>query len=100
VDIVHDVMKESGRVLPRPSVVFHVNALADTSLVARALSHYTSVKQGKVSLNSMTHEATKFVGLHISHMHQYIIKCLFIWTQSTWALIDTGGGYHRGPLNL
>jgi hypothetical protein len=27
-------------------------------------------------------------------------KCLFIQTQPTWALIDTGGGYHLGVLNL
>jgi hypothetical protein len=29
VDIVHDAIKESGRVLPHPSVVFNVNASAD-----------------------------------------------------------------------
>jgi hypothetical protein len=34
---VHDAVKESGRVLPRPSVIFHAYALADTPWVAR---HY------------------------------------------------------------
>jgi hypothetical protein len=34
---VHDAVKESGRVLPRPSAVFHAYALADTPWVAR---HY------------------------------------------------------------
>jgi hypothetical protein len=41
-----------------------------------------------------------FAGLHISHMRQYIIKCLFIRTQLTRVLIDTSGGYHLGALNL
>jgi hypothetical protein len=27
-------------------------------------------------------------------------KCLFIQTQSTWSLIDTGGGYHLEVLSL
>jgi hypothetical protein len=25
---------------------------------------------------------------------------LFIWTQPTWGLIDTGGGYHLRALNF
>jgi hypothetical protein len=37
VAIVHDVVKESGWVLPRPSVVFHTYASADTPWVAQ---HY------------------------------------------------------------
>jgi hypothetical protein len=40
----------------------------------------------------MTHDATKFAGTHKSHTRQYIIKCLFIQTQSMRALIDTCGG--------
>jgi hypothetical protein len=32
---VHNAVKESGQVLPRPSAVFHVYASADTSWVAR-----------------------------------------------------------------
>jgi hypothetical protein len=35
---VHDVVKESGRVLPRPSAVFHAYASVDTPWVAQ---HYT-----------------------------------------------------------
>jgi hypothetical protein len=27
-------------------------------------------------------------------------KCLFIWTQLTWALNDTGGDYHLGAPNI
>jgi hypothetical protein len=57
---VHDVTKKLGRVLPRPSVVFHAYASVDTPWVARALSHCTPVKQGKVSSNSSTHKGTQF----------------------------------------
>jgi hypothetical protein len=32
---VHDAVKESGRVLPHPSVIFHAYASADTPWVAR-----------------------------------------------------------------
>jgi hypothetical protein len=57
---IHDVTKKPGRILPRPSAVFHTYASADTPWVAKTLSHYTSVKQGKVSSNLSTHEATQF----------------------------------------
>jgi hypothetical protein len=59
VAIVHDVDKESGQVLPHPSAVFHAYASVDTLCVAQILSHYTSMKRGKVSSNSVTHEATQ-----------------------------------------
>jgi hypothetical protein len=57
---IHDMTKKPGRVLPRPSAVFHVYVSADTPWVARTLSHCTPVKEGKVSSNSLTHEATQF----------------------------------------
>jgi hypothetical protein len=57
---IHDVIKKSGRVLPCPSVVFHVYASTGTPGVARTLSHCTPMKRGKVSSNSSTHEATQF----------------------------------------
>jgi hypothetical protein len=60
VAIVHNVVKELGRVLPHPSVIFHAYALTDTPWVAQALSHCTPVKPGKVSSNSLTNEATQF----------------------------------------
>jgi hypothetical protein len=44
VAIIHDVTKKPGRVLPRPSAIFHTYASADTPWVALTLSHYTSVK--------------------------------------------------------
>jgi hypothetical protein len=57
---IHDVTKKPGRVLSRPSAIFHAYASADTPWVAWTLSQYTSVKEGKVSSNSSTHEATQF----------------------------------------
>jgi hypothetical protein len=42
--------------------------------VARTLSHYTSVKRGKVSSNSATVETTKFARPYKSRMRQYIIN--------------------------
>jgi hypothetical protein len=96
---VHDAVKKSGQGLPRPSAVFHAYASADTPWVARTLSHYTSVKRGKVSSNSSTHEATQF-GNSICSICVSTFKCLFIRTQLMWALINTGGGYHLEVLNI
>jgi hypothetical protein len=96
---VHDVVKESGRILPRPSVVFHVYASGDTLWVAWTLSHCTPMKWGKVSSNPSTHEATKF-GNSICLVCVSTFKCLFIRAQPTRALTDTGGGYHLRALNF
>jgi hypothetical protein len=57
---IHDVTKNPGQVLPHPSAVFHAYASADAPWVSQTLSHYTSVKRGKISSNSLTHEATQF----------------------------------------
>jgi hypothetical protein len=96
---VHDEANKSGQVLPQPSVIFHVYASADTPWVAQTLSHCTPVKRGKVSSNSSTHEATKF-GDSICPVCISTFKCLFIRTQPTRALTDTGGGYNLGALNF
>jgi hypothetical protein len=90
---IHDMTKKPGRVLPHPSVVFHAYASADTPWVARTLSHYTSVKRGKISSNSLTYEATQF-GDSICPVCVSTFKCLFNRAQPTRSLIDTGGGYH------
>jgi hypothetical protein len=49
--------------------------------------------------NSATDEATKF-GDSICPVFVSTFKCLFIRTQLTWALTDTGGGYHLGAPNF
>jgi hypothetical protein len=96
---VHDVIKESGQVLPHPSAVFHMYASVDTPWVARTLSHCAPVKRGKVSSDSLTHEATQY-GDSICPICVSTFKWLFIQTQPTRALIDTGGGYHLGAPNF
>jgi hypothetical protein len=96
---IHDMTKKPGRVLPRPSVVFHAYASVDTPWVARTLSHYTSVKCGNVSSNSLTHEATQF-GYSICLVCVSIFKCLFNRAQPMRTLIDTGGCYHLKALNF
>jgi hypothetical protein len=95
--IVHDEVKESGRVLPHP--VFHVYASADTPRVTRALSHCTPVKWGKVSSNPLTDKVTKF-GDSICPVCVSTFKCLFIRTQPTETLTDICGGYHLGAPNF
>jgi hypothetical protein len=95
VAIVHDVVKESGRVLHRPSDIFHAYASADTPWVARTLSHCTPVKRSKVLSNPSAHEGTKF-GDSICPVCVSTFKCLFIRAQPTWALTNIGRGYHLG----
>jgi hypothetical protein len=96
---IHDVTKKPGRALPRPNAVFHAYASADTPWVARTLSHYTSVKWGKVSFNSSTHEATQF-GDSICPVRVSTFKWLFNRAQPMQALIVIGGGYHLEALNF
>jgi hypothetical protein len=99
VAIVHDVVKESGWVLPHPSVIFHVYASADTQWVAQTLSHCTPVKRDKVSFSSSTHKATKF-GDSIFLVRVSTFKCLFNRAHPMRALTDTSGGYHLEALNF
>jgi hypothetical protein len=96
---IHNVTKKPGRVLPRPSAVFHAYASADIPWVAWTLSRFISVKWGKVSSNSSKYEATQF-GDSICPVCASTFKCLFIRTQPTQTLIDTGGGYHLKALNI
>jgi hypothetical protein len=96
---VHDAVKESSRIRPHPSTIFHMYASADTLCVARTLSHYTPMKWGKVSSNPSAHEATKFED-SICLVSVSTFKCSVIRTQLTWTLTDTGGGYHLGALNF
>jgi hypothetical protein len=99
VAIIHDVINEPVRVLPRPSVIFHTYASADTPWVARTLSHCTPMKRRKMSSNLLTHDATQF-GDSICLVCVSTFKCLFNRAQPTRAIIDTGGGYHPGAPNL
>jgi hypothetical protein len=96
---VHDVVKESDRVLLHPSAIFHAYASVDTPWVAQTLSHCTPVKQSKVLYNSIEHNATQFVGPHESRMHKYTTQTCSSGPDDPF-LIDTGGGYHLRAPNL
>jgi hypothetical protein len=95
---VHDAVKESGRVLPQPSAIFHVYASVDTMWVAQTLSQCSHVKQGKVSSNSVLHDATPFAGSHESHMCQYTTQTCSPVLDDRF-LINSDGGYHLGAPN-
>jgi hypothetical protein len=93
---IHDeVKKTSSTRIP----VFHAYTSTDTPWVAHALSHFTSIRYGRIAFVSAAHDATQF-GDFICHVCIRTVKCLFIQTQPTWALIDTGGGYHLEALNI
>jgi hypothetical protein len=96
---VHNAVKESGRVLPHPSAVFHAYASADAPWVAQTLFHCTPMKWGMVSSNPSTHEATKF-GDSICPVCISTFKWLFIRTQPMQALTNTAGGYHLKAMNF
>jgi hypothetical protein len=94
---IHDKVKEMIRAHLTLVHVFHAYASSDTSWVAHALSHYTPVRYGRIASVSVTHNTTQF-GDSICPICVSTFKCLFIQTQPTWALIDTGGGYHLEAL--
>jgi hypothetical protein len=79
--------------------VFQAHASVDTPWVAHALSHFTSVRYGRLAFVSATHDASQFVD-SICPVCVNTFKCLFIQTQPTRALIDTSGGYHLEALNI
>jgi hypothetical protein len=79
--------------------VFHMYASMDTSWVANALSHFTTIRYGRITSVSAAHDATQF-GDSICPVCVSIFKCLFNKDKPTWALIDTGRGYHLEALNI
>jgi hypothetical protein len=95
----HDEVKEMIKAHLTLVHVFYVYASVDTPWVAQALSYFTSVRYGRIASVSVAHDVTQF-GDSICPVCVSIFKCLFIWTQPTWALINTGGGYHLEALNI
>jgi hypothetical protein len=96
---VHDAIKETIKAHLTLVHVFHAYASADIPWVAHALSHCTLERHGRIASISVAHDATKF-GDSIWPICISTFKCLFIRTQPTWGLTDTGGGYHLGALNF
>jgi hypothetical protein len=96
---IHDEAKEMIRAHLTIVHVFHAYTSADTPWVAHALSQYTPISYGRITSVLVTHEATKF-GHSICPVCDSAFNCLFIQTQLTRALTDTGEGYHLGALNF
>jgi hypothetical protein len=96
---IHGEVKKTIRAHLTLVHIFHVYASMDTPWVAHALSHYTSVRYGRIASVSATHDATQF-GDFICLVCISTFKFLFIRTQPTWALINTSRGYHLEPLNI
>jgi hypothetical protein len=90
----------SGRVTPFPSV----RLPHDTPhrVIRGWPVHYPGIhhyRRGEGPSNSTTIEATMFAGFHIAHMCQYTAQTCSP-KPDDWSLTDTGGGYHRGALNM
>jgi hypothetical protein len=96
---IHNEVKETIKTHLTLVHVFHAYASADTLWVAHALSHFTSVRYGRIAFVSATHDATQF-GDSICLVCVSTFKCLFNRAQPTRALIDTGGGYHLEAPNI
>jgi hypothetical protein len=96
---IHDEVKETIKAHLTLVHVFHTYAAADTSWVTHALSHFTSIRYGRIASISVAHDTTQF-GDSICPVCVSTFKCLFIQMQPTWALIDTGGGYHLEAPNI
>jgi hypothetical protein len=96
---IHDEVKETIRAHLTLVHIFHVYASADTPWVAHALSHYIFVRYGRIVSVSAAHDATQF-GDSRCLVCVSTFKCLFIRTQPTRTLTDTGGGYHLGAPNI
>jgi hypothetical protein len=96
---IHDKVKETIRAHLTLVHIFHASASVDTPWVAHALSHYTPVRYGRIASISVAHDTTQF-GDSICPVYVSKFKCLFIRTQPTRALIDTGGGYNLGAPNI
>jgi hypothetical protein len=102
---VHDVIKEMIRAHLTLVHVFHViprwaSMGGPHPPHPSALSWCTPIRYGSITSISVTHDATKFAGpqkIPYAPVHN---QSLFIRTQPTWALINIGGGYHLGGLNL
>jgi hypothetical protein len=99
VAIVQDAVKEIIRAHLTLVHVFHASASADIPWVAHALSHYTSIRYGRIPSVSVVHNATKFRD-SICPICLSTFKCLFIRTQPMRALIDIGRCYQLGALNF
>jgi hypothetical protein len=99
VSTIHNEVKETIRAHLTLVHVFHAYASTDTPWVTHALSHFTSVRYGRIASISVAHDATQFRN-SICPICVSTFKCLFNRTQPTRASIDSGGGYHLEAPNI
>jgi hypothetical protein len=96
---IHDAVMETIRAHLTLVHVFHVCASVDTTWMAHALSRCTLVRYGRIASVSVIHKATKFEhSIYLICVSTF--KCLFLRTQPTQTLTDTGGSYHLRALNF
>jgi hypothetical protein len=64
--------------------------------------HYPIIHPWSLVRYRPTRRHTMLLSLGIPYVSYVSVhfKCLFIWTKPTRAVIDIGGGYHLGALNL
>jgi hypothetical protein len=96
---IHDEVKETIRAHLTLVHVFHAYASTDTPWVAHALSHFTSVRYGRIASVSAAHDTTQFSD-SICPVCVSTFKCLFNRAQPTRALNHTAWGYHLEALNF
>jgi hypothetical protein len=96
---IHDEVKETIRAHLTLVHIFHAYASPDTPWVAHAPSHFTPVRYGRLASVSAAYDATQF-GDSICPVCVSTFKCLFIQTQPTRALNNTGGSYHLEAPNI
>jgi hypothetical protein len=76
VTTIHDDVKEMIRAHLTLVHVFHMYTTTDTPWVAHALSHFTSVRYGRIASVSAAHDATQF-GDSICPVYVSTFKYLF-----------------------
>ncbi len=96
---IHDEVKEMIRAHLTLVHVFHAYASADTPWVAHGLSHFTSVRYGRIASVSAAHDATQ-VGDSICPICISTFQMLIHSDRVDVALTDTSGAYHLGAPNL
>jgi hypothetical protein len=96
---IHDEIKKMIRAHLTLVHFFHAYTSTDTLWVAHALTHFTSFMYGRIASVSAAHDATQFKDF-ICPACVSTFKCLFIGTQPTRALTNTGRGYHLKALYI
>jgi hypothetical protein len=77
VSSIHDEVKETIRAHLTLVHVFHAYVSADTPWVAHALSHFTSVRYGRIASVSVARNATQFEDPYVTYVSVHSSACSF-----------------------